>query len=125
MKLPIQFALTYPERLKTDFPRFNFANYPSLGFEKPDYETFKNLGLAFEAMNKGGNAPCILNAANEIAVKAFLEGRVSFTGMSEIIEACLGEIPFVQKPTLEDYINTDHTTRTFAESAIQINQIPG
>ncbi len=119
MKLPIQYALTYPDRLKTDFPRFNFIDYPSLTFEKPDFTAFKNLGLAFEAMRRGGNAPCVLNAANEVAVKAFLNDAVSFTEMSTLIESCLNEIKFIEKPSLQDYINTDRDTRTYAEASIQ------
>ncbi len=119
MKLPIQYALTYPDRLKTDFPRFNFMDYPSLTFEKPDFTAFKNLGLAFEAMRRGGNAPCVLNAANEVAVKAFLNDAVSFTEMSTLIESCLNEIKFIEKPSLQDYINTDRDTRTYAEASIQ------
>ena len=85
MKLPIQFALTYPERLKTDFPRFNFLDYHNLTFEQPDLETFTNLALAYETMDKGGNAACILNAANEIAVAAFLNKQVGFLEMSDLI----------------------------------------
>jgi 1-deoxy-D-xylulose-5-phosphate reductoisomerase len=125
MKLPIQFALSYPNRIKSDFPRFNFANYPSLTFEKPDFDSFKNLQLAFDAMHKGGNAPCVLNAANEVAVKAFLNGTLSFTDMSVLISACLEEIRFIEKPNLEDYIHTDQNTRAFAEEAIMRQNIPG
>ena len=111
MRVPIQFALSYPDRLKADFPRFNFADYPELTFEKPDMETFRNLGLAFEALNTAGNSPCVLNAANEIAVAEFLKDKVSFLGMSDVVEKCLADIPFVSSPTLEDYVNTDKETR--------------
>ena len=111
MKLPIQFAMTYPNRLKSDFPRFDFTNYPSLTFEKPDMEVFRNLALAFEAMKAGGNMPCILNAANEIAVSGFLKDRVGFLQMSEVIEQCLQEISFLKNPTYEDYVLTDQETR--------------
>src|SRR5436190_3672262 len=82
MKLPIQYAMAYPQRVKNNFPRFDFLQYPNLSFEKPDLDTFTNLALAYEALNKGGNMPCVLNAANEIAVEAFLKDKISFTGMS-------------------------------------------
>jgi 1-deoxy-D-xylulose-5-phosphate reductoisomerase len=119
MKLPIQYALTYPERLKNDFTRFNFLDYPSLTFEAPDPKTFRNLALAFKAMEMGGNAPCILNAANEVAVDAFLKDKVSFVGMSNLIEKCLGSVDFVNKPNLEDYVNTDNETRIQANTYIK------
>lgn len=118
MKLPIQYALGFPRRLKSDFPRFDFINYPNLTFEKPDLETFRNLGLAFEALKKGGNMPCILNAANEVAVDAFLKDRIGFLEMSDIIEYCLQTINFVEKPSLEDYIETDKSTRQAALNKI-------
>lgn len=111
MKLPIQFAMTYPDRIKTDFPRFDFINYPSLTFEKPDMETFRNLSLAFEAMKQGGNMPCILNAANEIAVSGFLKDQVGFLEMSDVVEQCMQQISFLKKPTYEDYVLTDKETR--------------
>lgn len=114
MKLPIQFALSYPARLKSDFPRFNFSDYPSLTFEKPDMETFRNLSLAFESMNRGGNAPCILNAANEIAVEAFLKNQIGFLEMSDLVSTCLEKCTFVSSPTLEDYFSTDAETRSKA-----------
>jgi 1-deoxy-D-xylulose-5-phosphate reductoisomerase len=119
MKLPIQYALGFPHRLKSDFPRFNFMNYPNLTFEKPDLETFRNLGFAFEALNKGGNMACIVNAANEIAVDAFLKDKVSFLGMSDIIETCMQKINFVKTPTLDDYIATDTITRKTALELIK------
>lgn len=119
MKLPIQFALSFPDRLKSDFPRFNFADYPSLTFEKPDMETFKNLSLAFESMKMGGNAPCILNAANEIAVDAFLKEKIGFLEMSDMVESCLNTVPFVKKPTLEDYFTCDAETRAKAKEFIK------
>ena len=115
MKLPIQFALTYPQRLKTDFPRFNFRDYPKLTFEKPDVATFSNLSLAFEAMKTGGNRPCILNAANEVAVDKFLKEEIGFLEMSDLIEACLVKTSFIQKPTYEDYVLTDQETRAIAK----------
>jgi 1-deoxy-D-xylulose-5-phosphate reductoisomerase len=111
MKLPIQYALAYPERLKNSFPRFDFSNYPALTFEQPDTDTFRNLALAIEAMRKGGNMACIVNAANEIAVAAFLEDRIGFLEMSDLIEGCMQRIPFITHPTLEDYVQTDAETR--------------
>jgi 1-deoxy-D-xylulose-5-phosphate reductoisomerase len=114
MRLPIQFALAYPERLKSDFPRFDFAKYPALTFEKPDIETFRNLALAFEALRSGGNQPCVLNAANEIAVAEFLKEKVGFMEISEIVEQCLSKISFIKSPSYEDYVNTDRETRVLA-----------
>lgn len=114
MKLPIQYALGFPNRLKSDFPRFDFIHYPSLTFEKPDVETFRNLGFAFEALKSGGNMACIVNAANEVAVDAFLKDKIGFLQMSDVIEKCMNKINFIQNPTLEDYIETDRQTRAFA-----------
>lgn len=114
MKLPIQFAMTYPERVKTDFPRFDFINYPQLTFEKPDMETFRNLALAFEALKQGGNMPCVLNAANEVAVEKFLKDEISFLGMSDLVEHCMQKLSFIKKPTYEDYVLTDEATRKIA-----------
>ena len=111
MRLPIQFAIGYPYRLASDFPRFDFTKYPSLTFEKPDTETFRNLALAYHALNKGGNMPCILNAANEVAVSQFLEGRIGFLEMSEMVERCLEKIDYIGTPTYEDYVETDQKTR--------------
>lgn len=118
MRLPIQFALGYPQRLSATFPRFNFAAYPSLTFEPPDTETFRNLALAFSAMERGGNMPCVLNAANEVAVAEFLNDKVGFLQMSDVVEHCLNTIPFIAKPTLEDYIVTDKETRIKAKERI-------
>jgi len=114
MKLPIQYALTYPDRIKTTFPRFNFLDYPSLTFEQPDYKTFRNLQIAFEALKKGGNSPCILNAANEIAVQKFLEDRIGFLEMSDIVENCMNKVSYISSPKIEDYVNTDKETRILA-----------
>lgn len=114
MKLPIQYALAYPNRLVSDFERFNFMNYPELTFEQPDIKTFRNLQLAYDCMDKGGNAACILNAANEIAVDKFLRDEIGFLEISDLIERSLSKVSFVQKPTLEDYINTDKETRALA-----------
>lgn len=114
MKLPIQFALAYPKRLKSDFPRFDFFNYPNLSFEKPDMETFRALGLAYRAMEQGGNMACILNAANEIAVDAFLQGKTGFLNIAKIVESTMDKASFVEKPTLDDYINSDKESRRIA-----------
>ncbi len=111
MKVPIIYALSFPERLKSDFERFNFLDYPNLTFEQPDKETFRNLALAFKSLERAGNAPCILNAANEVVVSAFLKEKISFLGMSDIIAECLDKLPFIQNPSLEDYILTDKETR--------------
>jgi len=119
MKLPIQYALTYPDRVQTNFRRFDFTNYPNLTFEKPDMVTFRNLSLAFEALKKGGNMPCIINAANEVAVAGFLNKSIGFLAMSNIIEQCMQHISFISSPDLEDYLNTDKETRIFAQNLIQ------
>ncbi len=119
MRLPIQFAMSYPERLKSDFPRFEFANYPALTFEKPDTETFRNLALAFEALHRGGNMPCVLNAANEVAVAEFLEERIGFLEMSEVVERCMTKMDYIARPVYEDYVNTDRITRIRALELIK------
>ena len=111
MRLPIQFALAYPNRLKSDFPRFDFTNYPTLTFEKPDTETFRNLALAFEALERAGNMPCVLNAANEVAVAEFLKDRIGFLEMSDIVEKCLEKMHYIKSPAYDDYVNTDKETR--------------
>jgi 1-deoxy-D-xylulose-5-phosphate reductoisomerase len=111
MRLPIQFAMTYPDRLKSNLPRFDFASYPAFTFEKPDTETFRNLALAFEALQQGGNKPCVLNAANEVAVAEFLKDKVGFMEMSDIVEKCLIKMPYIKSPSYEDYVNTDKETR--------------
>ncbi|MBV7531303.1 1-deoxy-D-xylulose-5-phosphate reductoisomerase [Chitinophaga sp. sic0106] len=118
MKLPIQYALGFPDRLQNDFPRFNFRNYPSLTFEQPDTKTFRNLAIAMEAMYKGGNAACVMNAANEEVVNAFLKNRIGFLQMTEVIEETMAKIPFVEKPTLHDYYECDHAAREHAASLI-------
>lgn len=114
MKLPIQYALAYPNRITSTFERFNFLDYPQLTFEQPDLKTFRNLEMAYEVMRKGGNAACILNAANEIAVDKFLKEEIGFLEISDLIERSLAKVSFVEKPTLEDYINTDKETRALA-----------
>ena len=118
MKLPIQYALGFPERLKNTFKRFSFMDYPNLTFEKPDLETFRNLQLAYNAMEKGGNMPCILNAANEIAVAAFLKDKIGFLNMSDLIADCMEKITFVSNPTLEDYVETNKETRILANELL-------
>lgn len=114
MKLPIQFALTYPNRFKTNFPRFNFLDYPSLTFEQPDRKTFQNLNLAFEAMDKGGTAACALNAANEITVQAFLDEKIGFLDIAKINAQVMHETQFVQHPKYEDLVNIDALARSLA-----------
>ena len=118
MKLPIQYALGYPLRLESDFERFNFMDYPQLTFEQPDKKTFKNLELAYSAMRKAGNSPCVLNAANEVAVSAFLEEKVGFLQMSDLIETALAKIEYIEQPTIEDYLQTDKETRALLQQQI-------
>lgn len=118
MRLPIQFALAFPNRLKSDFPRFNFFDYPQLTFEKPDINVFRNLFIAFDVMKRGGNLPCAMNAANEIAVDAFLTHRIGFLEMSDIIEKTLEKVTYSHKPSFDDYQQTDKFAREFAESLV-------
>jgi 1-deoxy-D-xylulose-5-phosphate reductoisomerase len=118
MKLPIQYALTYPERLPTEFPRFDFAQYPQLSFEKPDFGTFTNLKLSFQALEKGGNLPCALNAANEVAVQAFLEDKISFLQIAEINGLTMERVSFVANPDLTSLVETNSMARRYAEEAI-------
>jgi len=121
MKLPIQFALGYPNRIKSDFPRFDFRDYSSLTFEQADVDTFRNLGFAFKALNDGGNMACILNAANEIAVGSFLKDEIGFLQMSDLLEYCMSHGTFLAQPTLEDYIETDLVTRKMAQNWVEKN----
>lgn len=114
MRLPIQYALAYPQRLKSEFPRFDFMQYPSFTFEKPDRETFRCLDLAYFALEKGGNMPCILNAANEIAVNLFLQDKIRFVDIPELIENCMAKSVYVASPSLDDYLSTDKETRQLA-----------
>jgi 1-deoxy-D-xylulose-5-phosphate reductoisomerase len=111
MKLPIQYAMGFPARIKNSYPRFNFINFPSLDFEQPNTKIFRNLALAFEAMEMGGNMPCIMNAANEIVVEAFLNGKISFLQMPEIIEQAMQNVSFVKNPGLDDLIYTNAEAR--------------
>ncbi|WP_298616834.1 1-deoxy-D-xylulose-5-phosphate reductoisomerase [uncultured Odoribacter sp.] len=119
MRLPIQYALTYPDRLQTDFGRINFGTCRSLTFEEPDRRTFRNLNLAYQAMLEGGNRPCMLNAANEVAVEAFLQEKISFTAMSDLIEMCMEKGNFIAQPSLEDYIFTDKEIRKEARERLK------
>lgn len=118
MKIPILYAFSYPERLKTNFPRFSFIDYPELTFEQVDTTKFKNLALAFEALNRGGNIPCVLNAANEVVVEAFLNDKIEFLRMSEVIEKCMSKIDYISDPSLDDYSNSDKLTRVIASELI-------
>jgi 1-deoxy-D-xylulose-5-phosphate reductoisomerase len=120
MKLPIQYAMAFPVRLPNKFPRYLFDKPNQLSFDEPDVKTFRNLHLATEAMIKGGNTPCVLNAANEIAVYAFLKNRIGFLDMTELIERTLEKIEFIAHPTLDDYFETDGEARNFAASLIQL-----
>lgn len=115
MRLPIQYALSYPVRLPSRFPRFNFMDYPELTFEKPDTDTFRCLDLAYEALRQGGNSACVLNAANEIAVSLFLQDKISFLDIPDIIADCMAKVSFVAKPSLEDYVESDKVARKLAE----------
>lgn len=120
MRLPIQYALAYPLRLKSEFPRFNFMQYPSFTFEKPDRKTFRCLDLAYFALEKGGNMPCILNAANEIAVNLFLQDKIRFVDIPELIENCMAKSVYVARPSLDDYLFTDKETRQMASQLMKI-----
>ncbi len=120
MKLPIQYAMTFPSRIKNEFPRLNFKKYPALNFEEPDVKTFRNLSLATEALNKAGNMPCILNAANEIAVWAFLRNRIGFLDMTAMVEKTMQNVAFIEKPTLQEYFESDGEARNFAASLINL-----
>ena len=122
MKLPIQYALAYPERIENTFPRFNFLDYPNLSFEQADKKTFRNLALAFEALNTGGNMPCVINAANEVVVAEFLNNRLGFLQMSDVIEKCMSEISFIADPLLDDYMQTDRITRIYAQELVTNNK---
>ncbi|MFW5757828.1 MAG: 1-deoxy-D-xylulose-5-phosphate reductoisomerase [Bacteroidota bacterium] len=118
MKLPIQYALGYPNRIKSDFKRFDFLDYPEFTFEQPDKKNFKNLDLAYQAMEKDGNMPCILNAANEVAVSAFLKDQTGFLEMPEVIENCMEQIEFIKDPNLDQLCETDKKARKLAKDII-------
>ncbi|MEI7979041.1 MAG: 1-deoxy-D-xylulose-5-phosphate reductoisomerase [Bacteroidota bacterium] len=119
MKLPIHYAFFYPERIKTTFKRMSFKEINNLTFEEPDLETFRNLGLAYEAMKIGGNKACILNAANEITVEAFLQDKIKFLQIAEINEATMNKVAHIKKPTLNDYIDSNKEAREVAQSLIK------
>ncbi|MFT4060945.1 MAG: 1-deoxy-D-xylulose-5-phosphate reductoisomerase [Edaphocola sp.] len=123
MKLPIQYALAYPQRLANDFKRFDFRNDATLTFEQPDHKTFRNLALAKDAMYKGGNATCVLNAANEVVVNGFLHNRVGFMEMTEMIEEALNSVPFIENPSLEELEATDSETRKLTEQLAKGSQL--
>ena len=120
MKLPIQYALGFPRRIPNSFPRYDFRKPATLSFEEPDTKTFRNLVLATEALHKGGNLPCVLNAANEIAVFAFLRNRIGFLDMTDLVERTMQEMPFIAHPTLEEYFDSDGEARNFAASLIKL-----
>jgi 1-deoxy-D-xylulose-5-phosphate reductoisomerase len=119
MKLPIQYALTFPNRVKSTFPRFNFMDYPNLNFEQVDSKLFRNLAIAFDALKRGGNVPCIMNAANEIAVDAFLNNKIGFIEMSDLIEKTITMVEFIEHPDFEGLIQTDIKARTIAKELIK------
>ena len=120
MKLPIQYAMAFPQRLKSNFPRYDFRKPDTLTFEEPDLKTFRSLALAIEALHQGGNMPCVLNAANEIAVYAFLRNRIGFLDMTEMVERTLQKIPFMLNPTLEQLYECDGEARNFAATLIEM-----
>jgi 1-deoxy-D-xylulose-5-phosphate reductoisomerase len=120
MKLPIQYALAFPHRIANNFPRLDFRRLKELTFEEPDLKTFRNLSLAIEALNKGGNLPCVLNAANEIAVYAFLRNRIGFLDMTDVIERTMHKVSYVKEPSLEDYFESDGEARNFAADIIKL-----
>ncbi|MBM3444625.1 MAG: 1-deoxy-D-xylulose-5-phosphate reductoisomerase [Bacteroidetes bacterium] len=120
MKLPIQYAMAYPHRIDNEFPRFNFTKSATLSFDPPDIKTFRNLALAIRALNQGGNMPCILNAANELAVYGFIKNRLGFLDMTEVIERTMNNMPFIEHPTLEEYFESDGEARNFAASLINV-----
>jgi len=120
MKLPIQYALSFPRRIPNQFPRYDFKKVNTLTFEEPDIRTFRNLVLATEALNKGGNLPSVMNAANEIAVYAFLRNRINFLDMTDVVEKTMQKVPFIEEPTLEQYFDSDGEARTFAADLIQL-----
>jgi len=120
MKLPIQYALSFPKRIENNFPRLDFRKYPSLTFEEPDVKTFRSLALAIDALYKGGNMPCVLNAANEIAVWAFLRNHIGFLDISAVVEKTIENLPFIKNPTLEEYFESDGEARNFAASVMKL-----
>lgn len=120
MKLPIQYALSFPQRIRNNYPRFDFRKWNTLSFEDPDVKTFRNLALATTALHRGGNLPCVMNAANEIVVYAFLRNRINFLDMTDIIERTMEHVPFIERPTLEEYFESDGEARNFAADIIKL-----
>jgi 1-deoxy-D-xylulose-5-phosphate reductoisomerase len=120
MKLPIQYAMAFPQRIPNDFPRCDFRKVNSLTFEEPDLKTFRNLVLATEALKKGGNLPCVMNAANEIAVYAFIRNRIGFLDMTDLIERTMESIPFIERPTLQQYYDSDGEARSLAADILKL-----
>lgn len=120
MKLPIQYALAFPYRIPNDYPRLSFKKFNTFTFEEPDLRTFRNLALSMEALEKGGNLPCVMNAANEIAVYAFLKNRIGFLEMTDIIESVMAKVPFIAAPSLDDYFDSDAEARTLAADIISL-----
>ncbi|MDQ3842406.1 MAG: 1-deoxy-D-xylulose-5-phosphate reductoisomerase [Bacteroidota bacterium] len=120
MKVPIQYALTFPKRIKNDYQRLDFRRFNNLTFEEPDYRTFRNLSLAIEALNKGGNLPCVMNAANEIAVFAFLRNKIGFLEMTDLVEKTMQKVSFISKPTLQEYFESDGEARSYAADLIEL-----
>lgn len=118
MKLPIQYAMAFPKRVPNAFPRFSFKDYSKFTFEQPDVKTFRNLQLAMDALEKGGNAPCILNAANEVVVNAFIHNKIGFLQMSDLIEESLNSVNYIENPTLEELVETDRYTRSFTQKEL-------
>ena len=123
MKLPIQYAVAFPERIHNNYKRLDFKDFPKLAFEAPDTKTFRNLALAIDAMKRGGNVPCVLNAANEVVVNAFLQNKVGFLEMSEMIEKTLESIPFIEHPTMDDYLHTDKEARIQVTEFLKKSQL--
>jgi 1-deoxy-D-xylulose-5-phosphate reductoisomerase len=123
MKLPIQYAIAYPERIHNEYKRLDFKDFPKLAFEAPDTKTFRNLALAIEALKRGGNVPCVLNAANEVVVNAFLQNKVGFLEMSEMIEKTLECVTFVEHPTMDDYLHTDKEARIQVTEFLKKSQL--
>lgn len=123
MKLPIQYALAHPGRIANTFKRFDFKEFSKLSFEQPDYKTFRNLAIAKEALGKAGNAPCVMNAANELVVHAFLQNRVGFLEMSDMIEKTLERVPYIEHPTLEDYMKSDEDARMYTAEFLKKSQL--
>lgn len=123
MKLPIQYAIAFPHRVANTYKRLDFKDFPKLTFEAPDYKTFRNLAIAKEVLFKGGNAPCVMNAANEMVVNAFLQNKVGFLEMSDMIDKTLEQVPFIEHPSLEDYQQSDAEARTYAMEFIKKSQL--